>query len=71
MIFSFGVYNKLNWLTAPRLPYYTKTDNIFKNGNSNLLEIPITSFIFPYIGTFMIFPLINGLNRNLLYLKHY
>ncbi len=70
MFFSFGVYNKLNWLTAPRLPYYTKIDNIFKKGNSNLLEIPITSFIFPYIGTFMrIFPTINRINRNILYLE--
>ena len=70
MFFSFGVYNKLNWLFSPRLPYYTKIDNIFKKGNSNLLEIPITSFIFPYIGTFMrIFPVINRINRNFLYLE--
>lgn len=70
MMFSFGSLKKLNWIFAPRLPYFTKLDNIFKKGNSNLLEIPITALIFPYIGTFMrIFPFINSLNRNILYLE--
>lgn len=50
---SFGSIKKLNWLFAPRLPYYTSYNSIFKKGNSSLLEIPISAFIFPYIGTLM------------------
>lgn len=67
MFMSFGAINKLNWITAPRLPYFTTPANIFKPGNSLLLEIPISAFGFPYIGTFMrIAPGLNRFTRNLL-----
>lgn len=70
MFFSFGSLKKLNWLFAPRLPYFTRSDNIFKKGDGNILEIPISAFGFPYIGTFMrILPPINRLTRNLLHIE--
>lgn len=68
MFFSFGSLKKLNWLTAPRLPYFTDSKNIFKKGSSDLFEIPITAFGLPYIGTFMrISPLLNRINRHILH----
>ena len=70
MFFSFGSIKKLNWITAPRKPYFVSSDNVFKRGNSNILEIPISALGFPYIGTFMrIFPAMNRFTRNLLYLE--
>lgn len=71
MFMSFGVLKKLNWLTAPRLPYFTESENIFKRGKSDLLEIPISAFGLPYIGTFMrIAPSLNRMTRNLLHLEN-
>ena len=70
MFMSFGGLKKLNWLTTPRLPYFTQEDNVFKKGNGKILEIPISAFVFPYIGTFMrISPPLNRFTRNLLYLE--
>ena len=68
MFMSFGALKKMNWLTTPRLPYFTKENNIFKRGNSGLLEIPISAMIFPYIGTFMrVSPVLLQLTRVILY----
>jgi len=70
MMFSFGSLKKLNWVTAPRLPYFADRENIFKRGNSSILEIPISAFVFPYIGTFMrIAPALNRMTRSLLYVE--
>lgn len=70
MFFSFGSLKKLHWLTTPRLPYYTNPDNIFKKGNGEILEIPISAFGLPYIGTFMrISPFLNKINRYLLHFE--
>jgi peptidoglycan-N-acetylglucosamine deacetylase len=70
MFMSFGAMKKLNWLTAPRLPYFTDKHNIFKKGNGELFEIPISALGLPYIGTFMrIAPRINRMTRNLLHLE--
>lgn len=70
MFMSFGSMKKLNWLIAPRLPYFTDSNNIFKKGNSDLFEIPISALGFPYIGTFMrISPGLNRLTRNLLHME--
>lgn len=70
MFFSFGSFKKLNWLISPRKPYFTAKDNVFKKGNSSILEIPISAFGFPYIGTFMrIFPGLNRLTRNILFFE--
>ena len=68
MMFSFGALKKLHWLTAPRKAYFTQTDNIFKKGDSDVLEAPISAYGFPYIGTFMrIAPAMNRMTRNVLY----
>ncbi|MEM3062761.1 MAG: polysaccharide deacetylase family protein [Nitrososphaerota archaeon] len=67
---SFGSKNKFNWLISPRLPYRVKENNIFKKGNSELIELPLTALIFPYVGTTMrIFPRITPLIRNLIDLE--
>ncbi|MCX6278620.1 MAG: polysaccharide deacetylase family protein [Bacteroidetes bacterium] len=70
MFLSFGSLKKLNWLTTPRKPYFCHSENVFRRGDSSILEIPISAFGFPYIGTFMrIAPTLNRLTRNLLYLE--
>lgn len=70
MFMSFGSLKKLHWLKTPRLPYFVNKENIFKKGHSRLLELPITAFGTPYIGTFMrIFPRINRLIRNFLHFE--
>ena len=67
MFFSFGSLNKLKWITAPRTPYYTSPNNLAKKGNSNIFEIPVSSFIIPYTGTMMrISPSITRATRSLL-----
>ncbi|NLJ07855.1 MAG: polysaccharide deacetylase family protein [Sphingobacteriales bacterium] len=67
MFMSFGGLKKLNWLTAPRLPYRTSEKSIFKKGNANLIEVPLSATIFPYIGTTMrIFPLLTRCQHHLL-----
>jgi len=64
---SIGGSNKLKWLTAPRLPYLTKTDDLFKKGDGIIREIPISATILPYVGTTMrIFPYFTMLQRKLL-----
>lgn len=68
MMFSFGALKKLHWLTAPRKAYPAQKDNIFRKGDSEVLEIPISAFGFPYIGTFMrIAPALNRFTRTVLY----
>lgn len=68
MMFSFGALKKLHWLTAPRKAYFAQTDNIFKKGDSDVLEVPISAFGFPYIGTFMrIAPALNRFTRQILF----
>lgn len=65
---SFGGKMKLNWLTAPRLPYHTREDNIFKKGSSPLVELPLSALIFPYLGTTMrVFPALTAFQRRLMY----
>lgn len=67
MFLSFGGLKKLNWLTAPRLPYKTSENSLFKKGNSPIIEVPLSATLFPYVGTTMrIFPGITRLQRNLL-----
>ena len=68
MMFSFGAWKKMHWLMAPRKAYFTQPDNIFRKGDSDLLELPISAMVFPYIGTFMrIAPVLNRFTRRLLY----
>lgn len=67
---SFGGLKKLNWLRAPRLPYQTAADNLFKKGNGPLIEIPLTAFLFPFVGTTMrLFPKITSMQQRLFNLE--
>lgn len=50
---TFGSKEKLQWLRAPRKPYYISYDSPVKIGNSDVLEIPISAALFPLIGTTM------------------
>ncbi len=67
---SFGSKQKLNFLTAPRLPYRTKQNNIFAKGNSPLVEVPLSATFLPFVGTTMrIMPQITSLQQNLLHFE--
>ncbi len=67
MFMSFGGLKKLNWLTAPRLPYRASSKSLFKKGNSAIVEVPLSATLLPYIGTTLrIFPTISILQRKLL-----
>lgn len=50
---SFGALKKMNRMAAPRLPYFTCSNNLAQKGNSSILEIPVSALLIPYIGTFM------------------
>ena len=67
---SFGNLQKLRWLSAPRNPYFTAQNDIFKRGQGKILEIPISALVVPYIGTTLrIFPNSIKLVRSLLDLE--
>ncbi len=70
MFMSLGSKDKLQWLGAPRAPYVTAIDNLARRGNSGIIEVPVSSFLVPYIGTFMrISPSLTALVRQLLHLE--
>jgi peptidoglycan-N-acetylglucosamine deacetylase len=61
---SFGGFKKLKWLFAPRKPYRTSTDSIFKKGAGPLVEVPLSALFLPYVGTTMrIFPRVTSIQR--------
>jgi len=65
---TFGSKRKLKWLIAPRKPYTISYDSIVKSGSSNILEIPISAALFPFIGTAMrISPFITKILQKCLY----
>jgi peptidoglycan/xylan/chitin deacetylase (PgdA/CDA1 family) len=65
---TFGSKKKLKWLVAPRKPYMISYDSVVKSGTSNILEIPISAAIFPFIGTTMrISPLMTKILQKYLY----
>ena len=67
LFMSFGGLKKLNWLTAPRLPYHADSKNIFRKGDSKLIEIPLSATLFPYLGTTMrIFPGLTNIQKHFL-----
>jgi hypothetical protein len=51
--FSYGTLNKLNWLVAPRMPYFLSYESPFRPGGSTIFEIPVSALVAPYIATFM------------------
>ena len=50
---SFGSRQKMSFLSAPRLPYRTDQNNIFRRGQSDLIEIPLSATLLPFAGTTM------------------
>ncbi len=67
MFLSFGSRNKLKWLMTPRKPYFTDRDSLWKKGNGEILEIPISALLMPYIGTTMrMFPMVTSQLRKAL-----
>ena len=68
MFMSLGSKNKLQWFGAPRTPYRTQPGNLARKGDASIIEVPVSSFVVPYIGTFMrISPSLNAAIRHLLY----
>lgn len=68
MFMSLGSKKKLAWLKAPRVPYHVKETNLARRGELPIIEVPVSSFGFPYIGTFMrISPCLSRCTRQLLY----
>lgn len=50
---SLGSKNKMQWLKAPRECYRTVDNNLARRGESDVFEVPVTSYVLPYIGTLM------------------
>lgn len=68
MFMSLGSKGKLQWFGAPRAPYTTRPDNLARRGSSPILEVPVSSFGLPYIGTLLrISPLLTRMTRTFLY----
>ena len=68
MFMSLGSKNKMQWFGAPRTPYRANPMNLARKGDSPIIEVPVSSFVVPYIGTFMrISPALNALTRRLLF----
>ncbi len=66
IFFSFGALKKLNWINASRKCYFARKNNLSRKGDSKILEVPINSYLIPYIGTFMrISPIITKILRRL------
>lgn len=67
---SLGSKNKLQWFGAPRIPYKVSETNLARKGQLSIVEVPVSSFVFPYIGTFMrVSPSLNTLIRYMLYME--
>jgi peptidoglycan/xylan/chitin deacetylase (PgdA/CDA1 family) len=67
---SFGGKQKMSFLYSPRLPYRTKKNDIFSKGDSNLVEIPLSATILPFIGSTMrMMPYITTLQQRVLDLE--
>lgn len=51
-VFSSNLINP-GWLVAPRLPYRPHRESIYKRGDSDLWEIPISAIGIPFISAFL------------------
>jgi peptidoglycan/xylan/chitin deacetylase (PgdA/CDA1 family) len=64
---SFGSYDKFQRIFSPRSPYLTKSNNLAKRGDGPIVEIPLSSFILPLVGSTMrSMPVLNSVLRSLL-----
>jgi len=70
VFFPLGGLNKINWVTAPRLPCRVDAGNIFKRGDSSLVEVPLSAYFAPYLGTTMrVFPAMTSVQRYFAHLE--
>lgn len=70
MFLSFGAIKKLSWFFAPRLPYKTSANKLWRKGNGRIFEIPVSAIGLAYIGTTLrIMPTICKLLRFMLHLE--
>lgn len=68
MFMSLGSRKKLQWFGAPRVPYEANIENLARRGKSGIIEVPVSSYALPYIGTLMrISPVMTRLVRHILY----
>ncbi len=68
--FSFGSKEKIKWLMSPRKPYRCSSNSLAKPGQSAIMEFPLISYLYPYIGTTLrIAPKITKMFRTLLTLE--
>lgn len=68
---SYGAKEKRKWLKAPRTIYQTAFDNLARRGDCEIIEVPVSAFGVPYIGTVMrIAPkILLPMTRNMLYVE--
>lgn len=68
LFLSFGNKYKFKRLFSPRKTYFTKEHSLFQRGNSPLIEVPLTSFFYPYVGNLLrLHPKLSILIRNIFY----
>lgn len=61
---SLGSKRKLQWIRAPRCIYHTAFDNLAREGQSSITEVPVSAWGLPYISTLMrISPCLTRLTR--------
>ncbi len=51
--FSFGSIEKIKRLISPRKIYFTSNENLARRGNSKIIELPVSSFSLPFVGSLM------------------
>lgn len=67
---SFGTIKKFKWMLAPRLPYISDSKDLTKKGNGAILEVPLSAFFIPFIGTTMrIMPGLTKMERQVLHME--
>lgn len=67
---SFGSKQKLSFLNAPRLPYRVSKNSLFKKGQSDLVELPLSATLIPFAGTTMrMMPGLTRLQQKVLHLE--
>jgi len=65
---SRGFTKKMKWLKAPRRPYRLSKSSVTRQGDSEIVELPISSFIFSYMGTTMrVSPVINKILEKMVF----
>lgn len=67
---SFGGKSKLKWLGAPRTAYRTKADDLSRRGSGPIVEVPLSAFLYPYVGTTLrMTPTLTRAVRSLLHME--